>query len=396
MMELNSVDANYESLLVPLGNDSSWCPQNIDKVNELLSKIKRPTENQKQAEEKQNFYRQMLKPYCTELMDSDDVIFDQIQLVSATDFYEKSSKIAKVSLPSCQEDENDMPEPTSRIIQNEVIKSQNNKIDSLKEENGIAKIIIEAAENLQNLQDIGEKIIYYFSAIENDLEKLLVCSNIASSITKEKLNNIILFLSTIMNEKKIGILRIFVENVIFNSLSKQDLAEHPLSLPLLIDILALDEEFVTKKFLVTYISKCETLITNALPFLSKLATQLQKVDHKIIVLSAYLKSKKQSLCDESQLVFLDSMLISSDFDGLSEIIILQQLTSYLFDSMQNNDKSVKNFNKNMKLGKFLLNLVKNLPDEIPPVIYMKLSQAIDLHQSFLKKSIITELRKKVK
>ena len=90
MMELKSVDANYESLLVPLGKDSPWCPQNVDKVNELLSKIKLPVGNEKQVEEKQNFYRQMLKPYCTELMDSDDVIFDQIQLVSTQNIYGKN------------------------------------------------------------------------------------------------------------------------------------------------------------------------------------------------------------------------------------------------------------------------------------------------------------------
>ena len=48
-MELNSVDANYESLLEPLRKDSPWCPQNVDKVNELLRKIKRPIDNEKQC-----------------------------------------------------------------------------------------------------------------------------------------------------------------------------------------------------------------------------------------------------------------------------------------------------------------------------------------------------------
>merc|ERR1712150_416297 len=121
-----------------------------------------------------------------------------------------------------------------------------------------------------------------------------------------------------------------------------------------------------------------------------------KVDNRKMILLAYLKHNDKKLCNETQLKFLDTILFSSDFDGLKENKLLNSITSYLCDSMHNNEKHSTNFNKNAKLGKFLLNFVKILPDEIPPVIYMKLSQAADLHQSFLKKAITTELKNKTK
>ena len=184
--------------------------------------------------------------------------------------------------------------------------------------------------------------------------------------------------------------------MVFKSLLEEDLGKYQDCLPLIVDIQANDEEFVTKKFLIAYISKSEELIIDGLPFLSKLATQLQQADHKSMVISAYLRNKKQILCDEAQLVYLESILHSSEFEGLKESVILQLLTSYIFESMQINEKSTVNFNKNAKLGKFLLNFVKKLPIEIPAGIYAELSQAVDLHQSFLKKSIANELRKKAK
>ena len=115
-----------------------------------------------------------------------------------------------------------------------------------------------------------------------------------------------------------------------------------------------------------------------------------------MILLAYLEHNNHSLCNETQLNFLETILFSSDFDGLKDNALINSITSYLYDSMHNNEKATTNFNKNAKLGKFLLHFVKILPDEIPSVIYVKLSQAADLHQSFLIKTITAELKKKTK
>jgi len=394
MDSLSSFDNSIECFLMPLRTDSPWCPQNVDKVRELLAKVKRPsTSDQQQLEEKQqNIYREMLKPHYPELCDVDELRDCKIQLVQPQDSQETSSKIAKI-----QPIDNKENDKQSQVLINhqetEIENSQNTNNQPI---DSVTKLFIDSAESLQLLKDNGQKFIDVFCLIENDSEKLRVCSSIKRCIGNEKLRNIITFLASILNVNNYKELSIFIENVVFKSLLEEDLGNYPDCLPLIVDIQANDEEFVTKKFLIAYISKSEELIINGLPFLSKLATQLQQADHKSMVISAYLRNKKQILCDEAQLVYLESILHSSEFEGLKESVILQLLTSYIFESMQINEKSTVNFNKNAKLGKFLLNLVKKLPTEIPAVIYAKLSQAVDLHQSFLKKSIANELRKKAK
>ena len=387
-------DTSNECFLMPLRTDSPWCPQNVDKVRELLAKVKRPsTGDQKQLEEKQqNIYREMLKPHYPELCDFDELKDYKIQLVHAQDSLETSSKIAKIQ--PIDKKEND--KQSQVLTHHQETEIENSQSTNNQPNDSVTKLFIDSAESFQLLKDNGPKFIDVFCLIENDSEKLRVCSSIKRCIGKEKLRNIITFLASILNVKSYKELSIFIENVVFKSLLEEDLGKYPDCLPLIVDIQANDEEFVTKNFLIAYISKSEELIIDGLPFLSKLATQLQQADHKSMVISAYLRNKKQILCDEAQLVYLESILHSSEFEGLKESVILQLLTSYIFESMQINEKSTVNFNKNAKLGKFLLNLVKKLPNEIPAVIYAKLSQAVDLHQSFLKKSIANELRKKAK
>lgn len=387
-------DTSNECFLMPLRTDSPWCPQNVDKVRELLAKVKRPsTGDQKQLEEKQqNIYREMLKPHYPELCDFDELKDYKIQLVHAQDSLETSSKIAKIQ--PIDKKEND--KQSQVLTHHQETEIENSQSTNNQPNDSVTKLFIDSAESFQLLKDNGPKFIDVFCLIENDSEKLRVCSSIKRCIGKEKLRNIITFLASILNVNSYKELSIFIENVVFKSLLEEDLGKYPDCLPLIVDIQANDEEFVTKKFLIAYISKSEELIIDGLPFLSKLATQLQQADHKSMVISAYLRNKKQILCDEAQLVYLESILHSSEFEGLKESVILQLLTSYIFESMQINEKSTVNFNKNAKLGKFLLNLVKKLPNEIPAVIYAKLSQAVDLHQSFLKKSIANELRKKAK
>ena len=387
-------DTSNECFLMPLRTDSPWCPQNVDKVRELLAKVKRPsTGDQKQLEEKQqNIYREMLKPHYPELCDFDELKDYKIQLVHVQDSLETSSKIAKIQ--PIDKKEND--KQSQVLTHHQETEIENSQSTNNQPNDSVTKLFIDSAESFQLLKDNGPKFIDVFCLIENDSEKLRVCSSIKRCIGKEKLRNIITFLASILNVNSYKELSIFIENVVFKSLLEEDLGKYPDCLPLIVDIQANDEEFVTKKFLIAYISKSEELIIDGLPFLSKLATQLQQADHKSMVISAYLRNKKQILCDEAQLVYLESILHSSEFEGLKESVILQLLTSYIFESMQINEKSTVNFNKNAKLGKFLLNLVKKLPNEIPAVIYAKLSQAVDLHQSFLKKSIANELRKKAK
>ena len=387
-------DNSNECFLIPLRTDSPWCPQNVDKVQELLAKVKRPsTGDQKLLEEKQqNIYREMLKPHYPELCDVDEREDYKIQLVQPKDSQEKSSKIAKIQ--PIDKKEND--QQSLVLTKHQEVITKDNQNTNIQPNDDITKLFIDSAESLQLLKDNGQKFIDLFCQLENDNEKMRICSSIKRCLCKEKLRNIITFLSSILNIDSFKELNIFIENVVFKSLLDEDLGEHPNCLPLIVDMQANDEEFVTKNFLIAYISKCEELIINGLPFLSKLATQLQQAEHKSMVISAYLRNKKQSLCDEAQLVYLESIMHSSEFDGLKESVILQLLTSYIFESMQINEKSIVNFNRNAKLGKFLLNLVKKLPTEIPAVIYAKLSQAVDLHQSFLKKSIAIELRKKAK
>ena len=387
-------DTSNECFLMPLRTDSPWCPQNVDKVRELLAKVKRPsTGDQKQLEEKQqNIYREMLKPHYPELCDFDELKDYKIQLVQPQDSQETRSKIAKIQ--PIDKKEND--KQSQVLTHHQETEIENSQSTNNQPNDSVTKLFIDSAESFQLLKDNGPKFIDVFCLIENDSEKLRVCSSIKRCIGKEKLRNIITFLASILNVNSYKELSIFIENVVFKSLLEEDLGKYPDCLPLIVDIQANDEEFVTKKFLIAYISKSEELIIDGLPFLSKLATQLQQADHKSMVISAYLRNKKQILCDEAQLVYLESILHSSEFEGLKESVILQLLTSYIFESMQINEKSTVNFNKNAKLGKFLLNLVKKLPNEIPAVIYAKLSQAVDLHQSFLKKSIANELRKKAK
>ena len=387
-------DNSNECFLMPLKTDSPWCPQNVDKVQELLAKVKRPsTGDQKRFEEKQqNIYREMLKPHYPDLCDVDELKDYKIQLEQRQDSQETSSKIAKIQLI----DKNENDKQSQVLANHQEVVIENSQSTNIQPNDSITKLFIDSAESLQLLKDNGQKFIDVFCLIENDSEKLRVCSSIKRCICKEKLRNIITFLASILDVNSYKELSIFIENVVFKSLLEEDLGEYPHCLPLIVDIQAKDEEFVTRNFLIAYISKCEELIINGLPFLSKLVTQLQQADHKTMVISAYLKNKKQRLCDEAQLVYLESILHSSEFEGLKESVILQLLTSYIFESMQINEKSTVNFNKNAKLGKFLLNLVKKLPSEIPTVIYAKLSQAVDLHQSFLKKSIANELRKKAK
>ena len=109
----------------------------------------------------------------------------------------------------------------------------------------------------------------------------------------------------------------------------------------------------------------------------------------------YLKSSNEYICNEVQVSLMDAMISGGYFKTLKDFTILESLSSYILESMHNNEKSTMDFNKNTSFGKFILCVMKNLPPEIPSTTYDKLSHISEFINSFLRKKISAELKNRV-
>ena len=401
MFSHTNEESDVDSLLVPIQKDSLLYPKNISKVKNLLEKMKHNGDNDVERDGHQrNFYRHLFKPHFEELSDPVDVSLDRksIKLVNRDDTSNGSAKVRKLSQAIVQSNIKIDAKQYKNHDELDVLDiSSKCKINSSRESDEFSHMtnIVESAQTDQLLQQNWEQWFEKFCLIPNENDKKSLCRNIARCMNKDTLTNLISFLTGVSCWDSYENMKIFVQLVIFDYLLLQDLEnEYQEVLPLLMGLLVKDEQLLTNQFVLPLISRSEVLQTETLMFLTQVANQLQKLDNKKAVIRTYLSNGKQTLSDESEITFLEEVLSADDLNFFEDDILLNDFCAYLLDSTHHNKNSSTNFNKNIKLGKFLLTIVKRVPTEIPSTAYVKLSQTVDLHSSFLKKSISAEFKKK--
>lgn len=123
------------------------------------------------------------------------------------------------------------------------------------------------------------------------------------------------------------------------------------------------------------------------------------VDHLILPL---LEKDKLALLNLSILNQLSAKNVKSALESLAKVTkpdwtILLNLNLDLQDNqVQTHLASIvikQGLSKDLKLGKFVLGLLKTMPKLVQPIVYDLWSQAVSMHQSFLSKACQAELNK---
>ena len=401
-LSLLDKDDDLSAYLVPLADNSPLCPQNVDKIKDLLKQMKNK-DNTNTCSDSQNseraFFRHFLRPHFKELSDSDGKIINEVHLVSAKDSSDRKEKALKLSQEVIDEINQDKMVPN--LVLNDpctpvsiLTQCTEEEMPALLPEDSLGAMVVKCAQSEQLIQENGQQIFEEFCVLPQK-EQLLVCNYVLRAMTKDLLKNVISYLSINSFWKTSDGLKYFIEKVVFNFMWRLDLNEENYSvLTLVLGFVSKDEDFMVEKFILPFMEKSNFANPETLKCITQMVVSIHKKDHRIAVLSTYLKYDTQKLSDENQIAFIEAVITSDTFNVLDDDVLLSSFCAYLLDSMHINQNNSPNFNKNTRLGKFLLKVMKKMPSEISSITYVNLSQIVNLHNSFLRKALSSELKKR--
>ena len=387
--------------LGPMDEDNPLCPRNVDKVKSLLKQMNLQHDKNNESKSDREFFQQLFKPYYnkekSEWDDTEDTC--RVELVCTHNVEETKKKVTKLSIDDLEDDKttNTVANLSSNGITSPSI-MERSVADTLSQCPGgniTVDFIIKSAQTDQLMEENGAEILRILSAIKLEKKKYLVCNDVIKAIDSNSLMNIISFVSKVSSWDSCDSLHFFIENIVFQMVISRGLKnfDQPV-LQKILGFLEKDEQFVVEKLVTRIIDESTALDDQVLAFLTEVVTNLQDPSNQLIVLSAYLKCSVEKLCNQNQLTFLEVIIFNENLKILEDHALLDTIITYLLESLLHDKKTSKNFNTNTKLGKFLLKFIKQLPSDIPSATFLKLSQIVEVQNSFLSKSINAELKKK--
>ena len=394
--EEDSVD-----FLGPIDDDNPLCPRNVDKVKSLLKQLNLQHDKNNESESDREFFQQLFKPYYNKETSKWDDTEEKcrVQLVWAQNSEETKKKVAKLSVDDLEEDKNtnDVVNLSSngKTSLNIMAHSVADTLSQCPGENIIVDFIIKSAQTEQLMEENGAEILRNLSAIKLEKKKYVVCNEVIKAMDSNSLMNIISFVSKVSSWDTYDSLHFFIENIVFQMVICRNLKNfNQAVLQKILGFLEKDEKFVVERLVTPIIDESSALDDQVLAFLTEVVTNLQDPSSQLIVLTAYLKSSVEKLCNQNQLTFLEVIIFNENLKILEDHALLDTIITYLLESLLHDKKTSKNFNTNTKLGKFLLKFIKQLSSVIPSSTFLKLSQIVEVQNSFLSKSINAELKKK--
>ena len=396
-------EKGFGDLYSPLDSDSPLYPKRTDEVINLLKLIrdKGGEGSGKDNVNQSKFYRQLFSNHFEELSEPCGVSqgINAIKMVDAVPPEERKLKAQKLDYAEQQEcssikkeledsegDNNSLTIPGSQFIKNPT---------NFQEECSLQNNIVQIAQHEDILRQSGQELFSNFCEIEDEKQKLSICHFILQNITNEGFRNIMSFLTDQFLWENQDLLNMFVEKVIFKRLLTQNFADDSQEiLQFILGLLAKDEELVTRGFLLPLMKQSDSSESHTLSLITLVLRHIHENSNKKAVFVSYLCNRSK-LIDEVELTFLEVLIVEHDFDGFKDHTVLKDFAQYLLVSSVRDNSNSMNLNKSTRFGKFLLNVIKKMPTEIPSIAYEKLCQVVDVHISFLKKAMSIELKKHV-
>lgn len=249
--------------------------------------------------------------------------------------------------------------------------------DQLKADETIAKDFLDGIE-------VGNVLESLTSPLEGlDLkQQISFCQFIGDEISQEGLYHLTIYLTR--ECQSYGVVdHLLIEHVVATRLlSSSAPIPSKRSTKIIVQLLPIHEELVVRCIVIPIIESGLTPDENFIQLITANIVLLSSAEN---VLAAFLRSKI-----ERQLTDLDLNLIENLLENHLQVEaeeILEPLTSALVKSSSANIK-------NARFGKFLLCLFKKLPDSISRNVHCHLAETISCHQTFLKKAVELELKKK--
>ena len=387
--------------LGPIDDDNPLCPRNVDKVKSLLKQLNLQHDKNNESKSDREFFQRLFKPYYNKETSKWDDTEEKcrVQLVWAQNSEETKKKVAKLSVDDLEEDKNtnDVVNLSSngKTSLNVMAHSVANTLSQCPGDNITVDFIIKSAQTEQLMEENGAEILRNLSAIKIEKKKYVVCNEVIKAMDSNSLMNIISFVSKVSSWDTYDSLHFFIENIVFQMVICRNLKNfNQAVLQKILGFLEKDEKFVVERLVTPIIDESSALDDQVLAFLTEVVTNLQDPSSQLIVLTAYLKSSVEKLCNQNQLTFLEVIIFNENLKIFEDYALLDTIISYLLESLLHDKKTAKNFNTNTKLGKFLLKFIKQLPSDIPSATFLKLSQIVEVQNSFLSKSISAEIKKK--